>query len=520
MRKTGLLRIGFVIMVALISIITRDSYALDSKLSWTSGKGEGIAGYRVFNRKEGESYDYGNPAWEGGGNICVLHGLDDNTIYYFVARAFSTYGLESINSNEVRYMPGQSIRKVIAGLGDYPSDGGWMEIFSPQFTSELWLKVDWPEYNALNGEARVAVGDIDGDDKDEIIIGLGPVAGMPDIPGGRFQILDDDYTLLMWGEVGWPEYNSINGETWPACGDIDGDGDDEIIIGLGAGGGGAVEVFNYSSGGLVHLGWVRLDWDDYNKLAGETRPAAGDVDGDGKDEIVVGLGKIIADETISTSGVFCLFDDDFAKLSWGQVDWPDYNQANGETRPSCGDLDGDGIEEVVIGLGNGGQGLVEIITWIAGAFSGSAWASINWDDYKLACGETRPFCSNIDQDIKDEVIVGLGLSGNGRMVLFDDASAGFSSLMYTQTGSEEYNAKNGETWPAVMKGLLAQAAPEEEAESQPLSPSAEETQEETPEDPQEQAETPTSGSGSSSPDATNAPENDTGSVSGHAIVIK
>ena len=44
--------------------------------------------------------------------------------------------------------------------------------------------------------------------------------------------------------MSWAGYNAANGETWPACGDLDGDNKDEIVVGLGNGSGGWVQIFD------------------------------------------------------------------------------------------------------------------------------------------------------------------------------------------------------------------------------------------------------------------------------------
>jgi hypothetical protein len=68
---------------------------------------------------------------------------------------------------------------------------------------------------------------------DEILVGLAAHADDATIPGGLLPILDNDYTTLAWAEINWPEYNAENGESYPASGDTDGDNTDEVVIGLG-----------------------------------------------------------------------------------------------------------------------------------------------------------------------------------------------------------------------------------------------------------------------------------------------
>jgi hypothetical protein len=46
-------------------------------------------GYRLYQRVEGQAYDYSQPAWSGPEATCTLYDLADDTTYYFVVRAYS-----------------------------------------------------------------------------------------------------------------------------------------------------------------------------------------------------------------------------------------------------------------------------------------------------------------------------------------------------------------------------------------------------------------------------------------------
>jgi len=341
-----------------------------------------------------------------------------------------------------------SIHKLVVGFDFHEDYEGWMEVLGGSYSHERWLQVNWPDFNYAGGATRVTSGDIDGDGKDEIIIGLGPVVSEPSLPGGVFEILDDDFTHLAWGEIGWPDYNEANGESWPSTGDIDGDGKDEIIIGLGPGGGGRLEIFDYSSAGLVHKAWTGVNWEDYNKTSGETRPACGDIDGDGKDEIIVGLGPVASEPSLP-GGVFEILDDDLTHIAWGKIGWSDYNEINGESWPGTGDIDGDGKDEIIIGLGPGGEGKFETLRLSSSDVVHMDWGEITWQDYKDLYGETHPSSADVDFDGKDEIVVGLGKGGDGWIDILDDASQGYSLLRSVQTGLVEYGEVSGETWPSV-----------------------------------------------------------------------
>jgi hypothetical protein len=65
-------------------------------------------GYRIYQRTEGNTYDYSKPVWTGAKPTSTVYNLDYDKTYYFVARAYDGAN-ESGDSNEVSFFsPGAS----------------------------------------------------------------------------------------------------------------------------------------------------------------------------------------------------------------------------------------------------------------------------------------------------------------------------------------------------------------------------------------------------------------------------
>jgi hypothetical protein len=350
---------------------------------------------------------------------------------------------------------------ILAGTGYDPGFGGWVDMVEPGGEMERSIYLPWPEYISLSGELRLAVGDLEGDGEKEIIVGLGPVEGVEGIPGGYFAVLDKAYSLKAWGCIPWEAYNSLNGESRPSCGDLDGDGKDEIVIGLGPGGQGRLAVFKFAQNAVSHVKWLETGWEDYNNLNGEIRPACADLDGDGIAEIVVGLGRV--DETpLAPDGMYLILADVLKSTTagsgtdvagWGKIEWPDYNAVNGELWPAKADVNGDGKDEIVLGLGLEGGGRFTVVGFDLARNEGShmAWQQTTWPEFHSFGVEVRPAGGNLDYDRYDEIALGFGAGSKGFLETFDDGLHNFEPLARISYVAELRPGKGVETWPAILE---------------------------------------------------------------------
>lgn len=104
-RSCRLFWLIIIVLSVLFLYISNSTATTQVTLEWSQNSEPDLAGYRVFYREEGLSYDYANPAWETIDTTCTIYDLDETKTNHFVARAFDTEGFESADSNEVTLEP-------------------------------------------------------------------------------------------------------------------------------------------------------------------------------------------------------------------------------------------------------------------------------------------------------------------------------------------------------------------------------------------------------------------------------
>jgi hypothetical protein len=93
----------FFVLLAMFLSSDRTGNCFDLSFAWNASALPDLAGYRLFCRQQGQTYDDNNPVWQGTEITCTISGLIENTTYYFVLTAYDIYGNESENSVEWCY---------------------------------------------------------------------------------------------------------------------------------------------------------------------------------------------------------------------------------------------------------------------------------------------------------------------------------------------------------------------------------------------------------------------------------
>jgi len=243
------------------------------------------------------------------------------------------------------------------------------------------------------GGVRVATGDVDGDGVDEIVTGAGP--------GGSAHVRVFEKNGAWTGLDFWPFGPDFLGGVDVACGDVDGDGIDEIAMSQFSQGQAWIKVYKFNNQRTI-LG----EWNAYGNFEGGAQVALGDVDGDGKAEVITGAGQ-------GGSPHVRVFE---ANGQWKGLDfWPFHLNFKGGVDVSANNTDNDGKDEIAMSQRSNGEAWIKVYKYnIQRTILGE------WRAYPqgVECGANIDMF-DIDQDNKAEVITGAGQKGGPHIRAFE-----------------------------------------------------------------------------------------------------
>ena len=309
------------------------------------------------------------------------------------------------------------------------------------FNADGSPRSDVPAFTAsFRGGVRTAAGDFTGDGIADVVVGTGPgivtsvrvLDGVTGVELFAVQPFEDAFTAGVFLSVG----------------DITGDGRSDLCITPDEGGGARVRL--YSGAGFTQILDDFFGIDDTN-FRGGARSAIGDLDGDGKSELIVSAGfgggpritvwrgSSLAAGVHKGADIANFFAFETALRNGSYV--------------AAGDVNGDGTSEIIFGAGPGGGPRVRIFSGLGilqsqGTFTNldeiSRFQQANFFGGDVnGRGGVRVAVKNLDGDFKADLMVGSGTAGGSRVTTYTGAAIAAARPDTTPAAGLDFDAFSG-----------------------------------------------------------------------------
>ncbi len=205
---------------------------------------------------------------------------------------------------------------------------------------------------AYFGESLASAGDVNGDGYDELIVGALQLSGSIYIYYGTSSGVSLTPQII-YGSVFTPSDNGFGGEV-NGAGDVNGDGYDDIMVGMeyyenGQTNEGGVCIYYGSAIGIDSANYTVMELNIASSGMGKSLSSAGDVNNDGYDDVIIGANLI--DDPLLDAGKAFIFHGSAAGISSTPTTVLEIDQQYaffGENVCGLGDVNNDGYDDVAV----------------------------------------------------------------------------------------------------------------------------------------------------------------------------
>jgi hypothetical protein len=327
-----------------------------------------------------------------------------------------------------------------------------------------WKQTDSVIYSYFGSQVATA-GDINGDGISDVIIGSFNYS-VPN-PGDQYEgaafVYNGSPNGLSSTAANWTadgnQASGAFGRSVSTAGDINGDGYSDVIVGAytfdnGQTNEGRAFVYHGSANGLSLTANWTAEINQADALFGISVSTAGDVNGDGYSDVIVGSREFENGQT-NEGGAFIYYGSS-SGLSLSANHILEVNQADanfGTSVSTAGDVNGDGYSDVIVGaqyFDNGESNEGKVFVYF-GSSTGPT-SSFNWtaegNQIDAKFGSCVASAGDVNGDGYSDVIVGAfgfdnGQSDEGKAFLYFGSALGLSSNSDWSFESNQANGQSG-----------------------------------------------------------------------------
>jgi hypothetical protein len=337
----------------------------------------------------------------------------------------------------------------------------------PAAASPSWT-AEGNQASANFGVSVASAGDVNGDGYADLVVGARGYDDPESNEGAAFVYFGSSAGLPAapsWtGEIN--QASASFGTSVGGAGDVNGDGYSDVIVGAhtyqnGQSIEGAAFVFHGAASGLPTSASWTGDSDQADAWFGWSVASAGDVDGDGYADVIVGA--VYYDNGQANEGRAFVYQGSAAGLSTSASWTAESDQANarfGNSVASAGDVNGDGYADVIVGSwvydnGELDEGRAFVYHGSSKGLSSNASWTAEGDQASAIFGVSVASAGDVNGDGYADVIVGAdaydnGQNNEGRVFVYHGSPSGLAVGASWSTESNQVDALLG--WSAASAG--------------------------------------------------------------------